>query len=337
MNLTDGIRLNLYWKILRLDKMKKETEVLLEKIKSANTILLTAHKNPDGDALCSVLALYQLIYLNYGKESVCVYDGNVPDAFKYIALRGRAHYFEQVDLSQSFDLAVLLDYGTLNNIGGTRDALDNAEFLITIDHHKHDAKFGDFNIDDATASAATCLIYDLMCDAGWKYDDKVLNLLALGILTDTGNFKYAKDGRSLRIMAELVDKGVDIQKLLELLNNKPRKTIQTEARVVADAEFFYRNRLVVATVDSNAYKNLDGRGENALSMLGQIKGVEYIVLLKEQKANQIGVSLRSKFLPVNKIAEKLGGGGHMYAAGAVIHDDNLENVKQRIVDLFKGV
>lgn len=316
--------------------MMQETKIFIEKIESAKSILITAHKNLDGDALCSMLTLYQLIYLNYGKEAVCVYDGNVPEAFKYVPLRGRAHYFAHIDLSKTFDLAVLLDYGTVNNIGGYRDALDKAKFLVEIDHHKNDNKLGQLCLDDDTASATACLLYNLMLDAGWKYDDKVLNLLALGILTDTGGFKYAKDGRVLRIMADLVDKGIEIQKLLEILNNKPRKTIQTEARVVSEAEFFYRNKLVVAVVNAADYKNLDGRGENALSLLGQIRGVEYIVLLKEQKENQIGVSLRSKTLPVNHFAEKLGGGGHMCAAGAVMHD-SLENVKKQIIDLFKGV
>ncbi len=314
--------------------MKKETKIFLEKIESAKTILLAAHKNLDGDALCSILALYQLIHLNYGKECVCVYDGNMPEYLHYVPLRGRAHFFAQVDLSKPFDLAVLLDYGTVNNIGGYRDALDNAKFLVEIDHHKNDNKLGKLCFDDDTASATACLLYDLMMDAGWKYDDKVLDLLTLGILMDTGNFKYAKDGRSLRIMADLVDKGVEIQKLLELTNNKPRKTIQTEAKAVADAEFFYRNRLVIAVIDSAGYKNLDGRGSDALALLGQIKGVEYIVLLKEQKKNQIGVSMRSKTLPINKIAEKLGGGGHICAAGAVVCD-SLENVKQQVIDLFK--
>ena len=335
MSITGGMLHSLYSKILLLDNMKNETKILIEKIESAKTILLTAHKNPDGDALCTVLALYQLIYLNYGKEAVCVYDGNVPEALHYIPLRGRAHFFDHTDLSKPFDLAILLDYGTVNNIGGTRPALDAAKFLVEIDHHKNDNKLGNLCIDDDTASATACLLYDLMIDAGWKYDSRVLNLLAVGILTDTGNFRHARDGRPLRIMADLVEQGVEINKLLELLNNKPRKTIQTEARAVADAEFFYHNKLAVAVVDSASYKNLDGRGENALSLLGQIKGVEYIVLLKEQKENQIGVSLRSKSLPVNKIAESLGGGGHMYASGAVVRD-SLENVKKQIIDLFKG-
>ncbi|MFQ6760563.1 MAG: DHH family phosphoesterase [Alphaproteobacteria bacterium] len=316
--------------------MKNETKFLIEKIKSANTILLSAHKNMDGDALCSVLALYQLIYLNYGKECVCIYDGNVPEALRYVPLRGRAHYFEQVDLSQPFDLAILLDYGTVNNIGGTRPALDAAKFLIEIDHHKNDNRIGNFCIDDDTAAATACLLYDIMRDANWEYDDKVLNLLALAILTDTGNFKYAKDGRSLRIMADLVDQGIEIHRLLELLSNKPRKTIQTEASVVANAEFYFKNRMALAIVDADAYKHLDGRGETALSLLGQIKGVEFIVMLKHQKENQIGVSIRSKHVPINKIAERLGGGGHMCAAGAVVYD-SLENVKNKVIQMFQGM
>ena len=316
--------------------MKKETKLFIEKIETAKSILLAAHKNLDGDALCSMLALCQLIYLNYKKECVCVYDGNMPEYLHYVPLRGRAHFFAQVDLSKPFDLAVLMDYGTVNNIGGYRNALDNAKFLVEIDHHKNDNKLGKLCFDDETASATACLLYDLMLDAGWKYDDNVLNLLTLGILMDTGNFRYSKDGRSLRIMADLVDAGVEIQKLLELTNNKPRKTIQTEAKAVADAEFFHRNRLVIAVIDSAGYKHLDGRGSDALALLGQIKGVEYIVLLKEQKENQIGVSIRSKTLPVNKIAEALGGGGHVCAAGAVVND-SLENVKQKVIDLFKGV
>ena len=63
--------------------------------------------------------------------------------------------------------------------------------------------------------------------------------------------------------------------------------------------------------------------------------VEYVVLLKEQKENQIGISLRSKRIPVNTIAESFGGGGHLCAAGAVVQD-NLENVHKKVIEAFKG-
>ena len=61
-----------------------------------------------------------------------------------------------------------------------------------------------------------------------------------------------------------------------------------------------------------------------------------MVLLKEQKPNQIGISLRSRKQPIDKIAVELGGGGHERAAGAIIRDTTLEDVKTRVLELFSG-
>jgi methylenetetrahydrofolate--tRNA-(uracil-5-)-methyltransferase len=72
----------------------------------------------------------------------------------------------------------------------------------------------------------------------------------------------------------LVDSGVNIRNLIELMNNKPRKAVQLEARTAANAEFFYHGRLALATIVKKDYKYLDGRGETVLSLLGQISGVE---------------------------------------------------------------
>ena len=58
-------------------------------------------------------------------------------------------------------------------------------------------------------------------------------------------------------------------------------------------------------------------------------------MLKEQKANEIGLSIRSGNKPVNHIAEALGGGGHVCAAGAVVAD-SLENVRVKVIELFRG-
>ena len=93
---------------------------------------------------------------------------------------------------------------------------------------------------------------------------------------------------------------------------------------------------VFQTIYHNNYKRLDGRGELVLSLLGQIRGVEFVVLLKEQKENQIGISIRSKHVPINQIAESFGGGGHLCAAGAVVID-SLENVHNKIINAFKGM
>ena len=97
-----------------------------------------------------------------------------------------------------------------------------------------------------------------------------------------------------------------------------------------------KGRLVVTAIRQPDYKKLDGRGELVLSLLGQISGVEFVVLLKEQKENQIGISIRSKSVPINQIAESFGGGGHLCAAGAVVMD-SFDNVHDNIINAFKGM
>ena len=97
-----------------------------------------------------------------------------------------------------------------------------------------------------------------------------------------------------------------------------------------------KGRLAVATINNEDYKKLDGRGEIVLSLLAQIHGVQYVVLLKEHKEDQIGISIRSRKTPINQIAESFGGGGHLCAAGAVVAD-NLQNVHDAIINAFKGM
>lgn len=314
--------------------MDDKLKIFDEKIRSARSIAIFAHKNPDGDALCSVLALARLIELNYGRRPICTYDGNIPDALDNVSERHRITYFEHLDLARPFDVAIVMDYGTARNIGGTMPILEHARYTVEIDHHINDAHVAQLCIDDDTAMAAGQIVYQIMRELNWKSDDIVRDLLSVSILTDTGFFKFARRGDVLRIMADLVDAGANIAELADGMNNKPRRAVQTEAAVVSNAEFLFRGKLALATVFKKDYKHLDGRGELILNLLAQIRGVECIALLKEQKENKIGLSLRGRSHPVEHIATAMGGGGHTFAAGAVI-DDTLENVRTKLLDLFK--
>lgn len=316
--------------------MNEKTQILIEKLKAAKSVAIIGHKNPDGDALGSALALSRLIELNFGVTPVCTYDGNIPETLSEVPLRPRMRYFGHLNVTAPFDVVILVDYGTARHLEFASSVIQSAGFVIEIDHHKNDSPIAALCIDDDTADATTIIIYELMRDLNWQYDLDVLNLLSLGIVTDTGCFKFARSGRPLRIMADMIEEGVRIRGVYDMLNNQPKKAIEVEARVASTAEFFYRDRLAVATIVNKDYRNLDGRGENVLDILARIKGVEYIALLKQQKDNQIGVSLRGRGKPVNHIAEALGGGGHIYAAGAVLRD-SLENVHDKVIELFRGV
>lgn len=315
---------------------QEQIDIFTNKIKKAGSIVIFAHKNPDGDAICSVAAMARLLELNFDKRPVCVYDGNIPDNLDNVPLRKRLRYFDRLEGDSIFDVAIVMDYGIARNIGGPYKFVESAKYVIEIDHHINDNKIGDLCIDNDKAAATVEIVYELMKRAGWVWDNALAVLLMTGLITDTGYFKYVNNGDTMRIAGDLVDADVNIQQIVNALANKPRKTVLTEAACVANAEFYYKNTVAVATITHQQYKNLDGRGDTALNLLGQITGVDYIVLLKEQRPDQIGVSLRGRFKPVEKIAVALGGGGHEFAAGAVVQD-TLENVKSKVIELFKDV
>lgn len=316
--------------------MTKKIELLIEKIKNAKSIAISGHKNPDGDSICSALAVMRIIELNFNKTATVIYDGNIPTYLENVPLRTRAHYFETVPEDSKFDLFILVDYGTKLHFGGAEKFISNADFIIEFDHHINDDVAGNLCFDDPDKAATSEIIYNVARRAGFKMDQDVIDLLTTAIITDTGHFKFVKRGEVLRNTADLVDEGANITDLMNLLLNKNKKTVLVESAAVANAEFFMRGRLAVASIRQPDYKKLDGRGDLVLSLLGQIVGVEYVVLLKEQKENQIGISIRSKKEPINQIAESFGGGGHLCAAGAVVMD-SFENVHANILKAFKGM
>ena len=62
--------------------MEQKIQEFLDRLRKAKSIVIMGHKNPDGDSLCSVLALAHLIEENFGISPVCVYDGNIPENYK---------------------------------------------------------------------------------------------------------------------------------------------------------------------------------------------------------------------------------------------------------------
>ena len=87
--------------------MNQKIKILLEKIKNAKSIAISGHKNPDGDSLCSALALMKLINLNFGKRVTVIYDGNIPKELEDIPLRKNACFHTHVPEKAKFDLYIL--------------------------------------------------------------------------------------------------------------------------------------------------------------------------------------------------------------------------------------
>ena len=314
--------------------MNKNIEILIEKIKNAKNIAISGHKNLDGDALGSALALMKIIELNFNKTPMFIYDGNIPMDLDNFPLRNKACFCANVLEKTKFDLYILVDYGTRKHLAGVEKFVDNADYVVEFDHHYNDDIVGDLCFDDVEKASTSQIIFDVAKQANWTIDSDIIDLLTLALITDTGNFKFVRHSDVFIDAAQLVERGADMSKLVNLLQNKSKKTVLVETVTVTNAEFFMKGRLAVGTINNKEYKKLDGRGELVLNLLAQIHGVEFVVLFKEHKENLIGVSLRSKTVPINTLAESFGGGGHLFAAGAVL-EGSLEEVRDKVIKVFE--
>lgn len=316
--------------------MMEKIKIFIEKVREAKSIAISGHKNLDGDALCSALALMKIIKLNFGKNATVIYDGNVPRDLDYVPLRSEIVFHKNLPENAKYDLYILVDYGTRKHLGEVEKYVNAADFVIEFDHHFNDDLVGNLCFDDEEKAAAAQIIYDMVKTAHFNIDQDVVDLFMIALITDTGRFKFVRSSDVFKDAAKLVTAGADVTHLMNILNNKDKKTVLVESKAVSQAEFLMKGRLAIATIINADYKKLDGRGDTVLSLLGQVHGVQYVVLLKEQKENRIGVSIRSRQTPINQIAESLGGGGHLCAAGAVV-EDSLENVRTKIINAFKGM
>lgn len=308
---------------------------VIEAIRKNKRFLITAHLNPEGDSICSQLAMKELLE-SIGKEAVIINHDEVPGHYKFLPkvesiLTGPK---DTID----FDAVIVLDCPTMKRIGSVESVVQKTKPVINIDHHISNEKFGTVNWVDANASSAGEMVYRLFKDMDIRINKEAALYLYIAILTDTGSFNYDNTSSvTHEIAGELLGYGLDPSVVSENV---------FERRSVEDIRFL---GMVLATLKVNragdvAYleitrKMLKETGadmakvEGVVNYARSIHSVKIAILFKEDTrgAEKINVSFRSKSgVDVNKLAAYFGGGGHTKAAGCVV-EGPLAEVENKVV------
>ncbi|MEI6863211.1 MAG: bifunctional oligoribonuclease/PAP phosphatase NrnA [Candidatus Omnitrophota bacterium] len=310
-------------------------EKVIQAIRKHKKFLITAHINPEGDAIGCQLAMKELLK-RLGKIAFILDNDPVPEHYKF--LPGASDISNRLDRVPDFDAAVVLDCPTLKRIGRVNELLTEDKTVINIDHHISNEKFGDVRWVDPEASSAGEMVYLLFKKFGIKLSRDAALQLYIAILTDTGSFNYDNTtSQTHRVVGELLEYGL-----------KPAAVSEDvyERRSAMDISFL---GLVLSTIKVNktgevahleiTKKMLKTTGADAAKAEGfvnyarSIDGVRVAVIFKEdlKKPGIINVSFRSKGdADVNKIASAFGGGGHVKASGCVIAGA-LPEVKTKVL------
>jgi len=301
---------------------------LQEILSTPKDILITSHRNPDGDAVGSSLALmhylkslFHTVYVSFpsdfpnnfawmeGSDEVLIYDSKVKKVNKII---------------DNADLVFALDYNGLDRIDKMGEYIAKSKVPVAmIDHHLHPQEFSQYTLSDPSASSTCELVYDFIkqMDESKPLDVKIAEYIYTGILTDTGSFKYSVSPKLFKIAAQLLETGVDADKVQMLVfNSLPIKNLELLGYCLNKRmEILPEIKTGIITLTKKDYEDFDiqrGDTEGIVNYLLMLNDVKVAAFVSEQP-KIVKLSLRSKGdYAVNEIASAhFKGGGHKNAAG----------------------
>jgi len=306
--------------------MKITLNDAVKKIQTAEKILVTAHINPDGDAIGSTLAMLQILRA-LNKNTVTYIDDKLPKNF--VTLPFADEIKKPVDGEKiSADLMIILDTAP-DRIGKVLEVTDAP--ILNIDHHVTNKNEENFLYVEATAAATCEIIFQLTKLLGVKITEDIATCLYTGLATDTGFFNYSNTKpATFRAAAELVECGVKPNLIAEQVEKRTALEVKVISLALQTAKLFYGGKVVGMFIDENLAKKTDTT-EGLIDLIRVIDSVDVAFLLTCKGENICRVSMRSKTVDVSKIAQKLGGGGHVRAAGCTL-ETNFADAKNILLN-----
>lgn len=303
-----------------------------DSLSSCQTVLLSVHRNPDGDALGSQLAL-MLALEKLGKTVRSHNLDPVPEIYRFLPGRERITSGGSVD--GTYDALLVLDAEPPRT--GLFNGTYPARTLINIDHHVTNPREWQLTWLDADASATGEMVFRLIGRLGVALDRDIALCLYTAIFTDTGSFRYSNTTpESMRIAASLIEAGADPWTVTEnVYESFSFRRISLLGAVLGGMERSRDGRTAWVVVTDELYRRTGTTAEdtdNFVNFVRSVKGVEVAVLFRQTGPEQYKISLRSKGrVDLSGLAQSLGGGGHRNAAGGVM-DGAFGVVRDRVID-----
>jgi bifunctional oligoribonuclease and PAP phosphatase NrnA len=315
-----------------------------DELRARDRFLVTTHENPDGDALGSMLALH-LALEQLGKDSVMYLAGDVPppSEYRFMALDALRR---DVPGDAADRTLVAVDCANESRLGPDPEILVNTGFVLNIDHHHDNTRFGNVNVIFPRASSTGEVLADLFELLGVEITPNIAEALYIAVVTDTGRFQYTNTSpKAMRLAASLIERGADVHKIFQgVYESVEFAKLKLLARALEHAQVYEGGRVVVSYLardDFSAVSAPEPYAEGIIDYLRAVQGADMSVLIREPPRRDgpaRRVSLRASVdeLDVSAIARKSGGGGHRQAAG-FSSELTIEEITQFVLEEFRRV
>lgn len=305
-------------------------KLMFNKIKNANTIYIYRHIASDQDALGSQYGLKEIILDNFAnKKVICMGEKN-EELFAQMHIQDKKHSFEKTENS----LAIVLDTANTSRIDG--EGYDMCDDLIKVDHHIVVESYGNLNIEDSMASSASELVvrfYEANKEE-LSLSKKAASLLFIGIVGDTNRFMYeGATSTTMHLVASLLNAGIDKDAIFREIYVRPMKSLEVQKYILN--HFIFDEGVAYYVLNQEELDQLGisrEQGSNYVHTLADIDEIKvWMAITYQKEKDNYRVSLRSRTIPVQPIAARFNGGGHIYASGATL--DSLDDLPKMIASI----
>lgn len=318
---------------------------LSQKIKSAQNIILSTHRQCDGDGLGSEIALYHALKRMQKNVRILNVD-QTAKKYHFLGTENLIEVYENEPRSVGkTDLVLIFDTNDSRLLAPLFSEFESqAKEILFIDHHPvllqgPSPTNGSF-IDTLAASTGE-ITYDLIQELGITLDQNISRALYTSIAFDTQLFRFVRNSsRSHLIAAELLNHDIQAEEIhSRLFGNYSVQKMEFLAHALSQIEYFSDGKLAILKLHAKDLLkfSLDHDDSNdVIDLLMNIQSLQAAALLREDGGHKFKLSLRSKGkFDVLKIAESLGGGGHLYSSGAYL-TGTYENIKQQVLLALKS-
>jgi len=316
------------------------TAEVLDRMQRCSRILITGHRNPDGDCLGSAVGFAELAN-KLGIETTIIFRDPLPFGLRELPGVETVRVAESLpqDFPSTYDLVATMECPGLDRTGF--DDLHRLP-ILNIDHHKANDRFGELNFLDEESPAAGEMVWRLFEEAPVQPSPQAATALFAALSTDTGDFRYSNaTGRAFRTAAEMVEWGADPTLVSELVHERRSlASVRLLAEALSTLELHSENRLALIEVGPEAFARAEAQGpdtDQIVNLPRSIAGVEIVAFLKQTNSGAVRISLRSRgTTDVRSVAASFGGGGHTNAAGCSI-DGNLGTARDVLLPKLKSL
>ena len=293
-------------------------EQIFEKILAYDTIIISRHKRPDGDASGSTMGLKEILRASFPEKRIFLDNEDYAEFTAFLGDEGPHPSDEDYENA----LVILVDTGTIDRVSNQR--AEKGKEIVKIDHHIDKKPFGTISWVEEERSSACEMIVDFFetFQDRLVLNRKAATCLYVGMVTDSGRFNYqGTDAGTLRAAALLLERDIDLERIyanlymedfaVHLFDADLTRKIRMSPNGVAWLYITKKLRLQYGMSQETA--------SNTVNLMDKIKGSLIWLAFIENDDGSTRVRLRSRFIEIEELAGRFNGGGHANASGATVY------------------